>query len=78
MHRKLYRALSAQSRAALSKRARCLSDRGIIDENCVGDGTQPYSMLASSHPGESLADAIAFAGPVQVIDFSSAANFLSP
>jgi hypothetical protein len=48
----------------------------IIDEACVGDGTQPYSMLTSSHPGESLAEVIAFAeslglefaGPVQVVD----------
>jgi hypothetical protein len=49
----------------------------IIDEACVGDGTQPYSMLTSSHPRESLAEVIAFAeslglefaGPVQVVDF---------
>ncbi len=33
----------------------------IIDEACVGDGTQPYSMLTPSHPGKSLAEVIAFA-----------------
>jgi hypothetical protein len=26
----------------------------IIDEVCVGDGTRPFEMLPSSHPGESL------------------------
>jgi hypothetical protein len=49
----------------------------IIDEACVGDGTQPYSMLTSSHPGESLAEVVAFAesvglefsGPVEVVEF---------
>lgn len=49
----------------------------IIDETCFGDGTQPYSMLTSSHPGASLAEVIAFAeslglefaGPVQVVEF---------
>jgi hypothetical protein len=49
----------------------------IIDEICVGDGSQPYTMLTSSHPGESLDDVVKFAeslglefaGPVQVVEF---------
>jgi len=49
----------------------------IIDEVCVGDGTRPYDMLTSSHPGESLAAVVEFAnslslefaGPVQVVEF---------
>jgi hypothetical protein len=49
----------------------------IIDELCVGDGTQPYSMLTSSHPGESLAAVVVFAesldlefsGPAEVVEF---------
>ena len=49
----------------------------IIDEVCVGDGTQPYSMLTTSHPGESLAAVAEFAqslslefvGPVQIVEF---------
>ena len=55
-------------------------DRGvvedIIDELCVGDGSHPYEMLTSSHPNESLGDAVAFAqwlgqefaGEVQVVE----------
>jgi hypothetical protein len=49
----------------------------IIDETCVGDGTQVYSMLTSSHAGQSLDEVVAFAeslglefsGPVQVVEF---------
>lgn len=50
----------------------------IIDELCVGDGSQPYSMLTASHgPNETLQDALflaeqlteEFAGPVAVIEF---------
>jgi hypothetical protein len=49
----------------------------IIDEVCVGDGTRPYEMLTSSHPGESLAAVVEFAeslglefaGPVEVVEF---------
>ena len=49
----------------------------IVDELCVGDGTDPYFMLTASHPGESLEDALAlaniltdeYAGPVEVIEF---------
>jgi hypothetical protein len=49
----------------------------IIDEVCVGDGTRPYEMLTSSHPGESLAAVVEFArslsleyaGTVEVVEF---------
>jgi hypothetical protein len=49
----------------------------MIDEICVGDGIRPYSMLTSSHPGESLEAVVAFAesldlefsGPVEVVVF---------
>lgn len=49
----------------------------IIDELCVGDGTDPYFMLTASHPNESLREAVEFAesltgehaGPVQVVEF---------
>ena len=48
----------------------------IIDEICVGDGSNVNFMLTSSHPDESLADAIEFAesltgehaGPVEVVE----------
>jgi len=48
----------------------------IIDEICVGDGSNVNFMLTSSHPNESLADAIGFAealmgehaGPVEVVE----------
>jgi hypothetical protein len=49
----------------------------IVDELCIGDGTEPYFMLTASHAGESLSDAVAlaniltgeYAGPVQVVEF---------
>jgi hypothetical protein len=49
----------------------------VIDELCVGDGTNPYFMLTASHPNESLREAVEFAeslkdehaGPVQVVEF---------
>ena len=49
----------------------------VVDEVCVGDGTRPYEMLTSSHPGESLAVVVEFAkslgleyaGPVEVVEF---------
>jgi hypothetical protein len=49
----------------------------VIDELCLGDGSSPYFMLTSSHPDESLQDAIEFAeplsgefsGPVRVVEF---------
>jgi hypothetical protein len=49
----------------------------IIDELCVGDGGNPYSMLTACHlPADSLADATAlaeqltgeFAGPHEIIE----------
>ena len=61
--------------AVAGKDASLIED--IIDEVCVGDGAQPYSMLTSSHPGESLAAVVEFArsldlefvGPVEVVEF---------
>ena len=49
----------------------------IIDELCVGDGSDPYFMLTSNHEAETLAEAIKFAealaeeyaGAVQVVEF---------
>ena len=50
----------------------------VIDELCVGDGTEPYFMLTASHRAdERLGHAIAlaeqltgeFAGPVKVVEF---------
>jgi len=50
----------------------------IIDEICVGDGSQPdYDLLTSSHPSESLAEVVAFsdsltgdfAGEAQIVEF---------
>jgi hypothetical protein len=54
----------------------CAKVEEIIDELCVGDGSKPYYMLTSSHPDESLEDAIEFAesltgehaGPVEVVE----------
>ena len=39
----------------------CPKIEDIIDELCVGDGSQPHTMLTSSHPEETLEQAIAFA-----------------
>jgi hypothetical protein len=39
----------------------CERIEDIIDELVVGDGSRDYDLLTSSHPGESLAAAIAFA-----------------
>lgn len=39
----------------------CSRVEDLIDELVVGDGSNVRSMLTSSHPGESVADAIAFA-----------------
>jgi len=40
----------------------CCKVEDIIDEIVVGDGTrEPYSMLTSSHPGKSVAEAVEFA-----------------
>lgn len=55
----------------------CARVEDIIDELVVGDGTrEPYFMLTSSHPGETIAGAVEFAealtgeysGKVQVIE----------
>jgi hypothetical protein len=61
--------------AVVGKDASLIED--IIDEVCVGDGTQPYSMLTSSHPDESLSAVVTFAeslglefsGPVEIVEF---------
>jgi hypothetical protein len=40
----------------------CTTVEDIIDELVVGDGTrEPYFMLTSSHPGETVAEAVEFA-----------------
>ncbi len=49
----------------------------IVDELCVGDGSEPYEMLTSFHEDESLEEAVAFAeslsdefgSSVQVVEF---------
>jgi hypothetical protein len=49
----------------------------VADDVAVGDGSDPYFLLTTSHPDESLADAVEFAemltgghaGPVQVLEF---------
>ena len=49
----------------------------IIDEICVGDGSNDYFMLTASHENETLQDALElaehltgeYAGPVQVVEF---------
>ena len=48
----------------------------IVDELCVGDGSNPYFMLTASHSDESLVDALdlanslgdEYAGPTQVVE----------
>jgi hypothetical protein len=39
----------------------CSKIEAIIDELCVGDGSNAYDILTSSHPEESLEQAIVFA-----------------
>jgi len=40
----------------------CAKVEDIIDELVVGDGTrEPYFMLTSSHPDETIAEAVEFA-----------------
>lgn len=39
----------------------CSRVEDIIDEIVVGDGDRDYDLLTSSHPGESVEDALAFA-----------------
>jgi hypothetical protein len=49
----------------------------VADDVAVGDGSNPYFLLTTSHPGESLGDVVEFAemltgehaGPVRVVDF---------
>jgi len=49
----------------------------VADDVAVGDGSNPYFLLTTSHPDESLEDAVEFAemltgehaGPVRVVDF---------
>jgi hypothetical protein len=49
----------------------------VIDEICVGDGSNVYEMLTASHEGETIQDAInmaeqltgEYAGPIQVVEF---------
>ena len=49
----------------------------IIDEICVGDGSDVYSMLTANHENETIQDAInlaeqltgEYAGPVQIVEF---------
>jgi hypothetical protein len=67
---------SRRSRFRRGCREDCAKVEQIIDEICVGDGSSVNFMLTSSHPGESLADAIDFAqslkgehaGPVEVVE----------
>lgn len=40
----------------------CAKLEDIIDELVVGDGERDYHMLTSSHPNESVEDAVRFAG----------------
>jgi len=55
----------------------CSRIEDIIDELCIGDGSQPYTMLTSSHDGESVEVALQFArslsqdysGEVQLVEF---------
>ena len=39
----------------------CAMIEDIIDEIVVGDGSHDYHLLTSSHPGESVEDALQFA-----------------
>jgi hypothetical protein len=57
----------------------CAKIEDIVDELVVGDGTcEPYFMLTSSHPDETIAEAVEFAqsltgeyaGDVHVIEVS--------
>ena len=54
----------------------CAHVEDIIDELCVGDGSNPYFMITTSHPNESIADVLECAdalsgrqpGPVEVVE----------
>lgn len=49
----------------------------VADDVAIGDGSRARFVLTSSHPGESLAEAVAFAevltgehaGPVEIVEF---------
>jgi hypothetical protein len=55
----------------------CARIEDIIDEICVGDGSHPYEMLTTSHPNETITEAVRFArslevecsGEVEVVEF---------
>ncbi len=55
----------------------CAKLEDIIDELVVGDGNRNYFMLTTSHPGETLEEAVEFAccltdefsGEVQIVEF---------
>jgi hypothetical protein len=60
----------------------CERIEGIIDELCVGDASNPHDILTSSHPGQMVEQALAFAnslagefaGAAEVIDLSPASH----
>lgn len=49
----------------------------VVDDVAIGDGSHARFVLSSSHPGETLAEAVAFAeiltgehaGPVEIVEF---------
>ena len=56
----------------------CARVEDIIDDLCVGDGSQPYFMVTTSHPNERIEEVIEFArgfsigtggSEVQVVEF---------
>jgi hypothetical protein len=57
----------------------CSKIEEIIDEICVGNGSNPYDMLTSSHPNESVNEAVDFArsltgnfsGEVEIVVFKA-------
>jgi hypothetical protein len=56
----------------------CSKIEDIVDEICVGDGSNAYDLLTSSHPEQSLDEAISFArsltgefsGEIQIVELS--------
>jgi hypothetical protein len=60
----------------------CERIEDIIDELCVGDASGPDDMLTSSHPGQSVKEALtfansltqSFAGTATVIDLPPASQ----
>jgi hypothetical protein len=58
----------------------CVRVEDLIDETVVGDGTEERFILTSSHPGQTVADAVEFArslsleyagDDVQVVELSA-------